>query len=322
MSQIFNINSYDHYLLMFSGGKDSTACFLCLLDLKVPKHKIELWHHLVDGKGKHLMDWECTEDYCRKFAAAFNVPIFFSWKDGGFEGEMLRQNNPTRPNYFETPDGILQSGGKGKPNTRLLFPQLSENLSVRWCSSYLKIDVGKTALINQLRFQGKRTLVLSGERAQESVARRNYAFFEADKSDNRNGKKNVRHVDRCRIIHDWREDEVWKIIQRYKVVVHPCYYLGYKRCSCKWCIFGSPDQMATSAYLSPTQLKTLVYYEKLFVKNIRPGIDLNSHIKKGVIYTPTLQYPQIARQAISRVYTGPIFTENWRLPAGACLVND
>ena len=43
--------------------------------------------------------------------------------------------------------------------------------SVRWCSAYLKIDVGAAALRGQARFEGKRTLFVTGERAEESAAR-------------------------------------------------------------------------------------------------------------------------------------------------------
>lgn len=88
--------TYDKYIVGFSGGKDSTACFLHLLESGVPKEKIELWHHCVDGKDETFMDWEITEDYCRKFAAAFGVPIYFSWRDGGFLKEMLLKMAVTR----------------------------------------------------------------------------------------------------------------------------------------------------------------------------------------------------------------------------------
>lgn len=36
---------YDAILVAFSGGKDSLACLLHLLDLGVDRSKIELWHH-------------------------------------------------------------------------------------------------------------------------------------------------------------------------------------------------------------------------------------------------------------------------------------
>lgn len=40
----FNIQDYDRYIVSFSGGKDSTATFLYLLDHGIPREKIELWH--------------------------------------------------------------------------------------------------------------------------------------------------------------------------------------------------------------------------------------------------------------------------------------
>jgi hypothetical protein len=51
MLSTFDIHIYDYYLVMFSGGKDSTARFLRLLGIGIPLHKIELWHQLIDGKG-------------------------------------------------------------------------------------------------------------------------------------------------------------------------------------------------------------------------------------------------------------------------------
>lgn len=80
-----DLTQYDKIIVAFSGGKDSTACFLHLIDQGVPTEKIELWHHDIDGRGPLFMDWESTPSYCRAFAKAFNVPIFFSWKEGGFE---------------------------------------------------------------------------------------------------------------------------------------------------------------------------------------------------------------------------------------------
>lgn len=164
--------NYDHYIVAFSGGKDSMACFLHLLDLGIPKEKIELWHHLVDGReGSTLMDWPVTEDYCRKVAKAFGVKIFFSWKTDGFEGEMLRNNSLTKPNKYEFEnDNIIEcglSGGvHGTPSTRQKFPQVSPDLRVRWCSAYLKIDVCTASINNQVRFNNTKTIILSGERAE------------------------------------------------------------------------------------------------------------------------------------------------------------
>ena len=142
------ILTYTYVIVAFSGGKDSIACVLHLLDLGVPRELIELWHHDVDGReGSSLMDWPCTADYCRKLAAAFGLRLSFSWKVGGFEREMLRKDQPTAPTAFENESGAVRfAGGDGPANTRMQFPQVSPDLSVRWCSAYLKIDVCAAAI--------------------------------------------------------------------------------------------------------------------------------------------------------------------------------
>jgi hypothetical protein len=56
-----DLSTYDRFVIAFSGGKDSIACFLHLLESGVQREKIELWHHDVDGReGNHFMDWPCT----------------------------------------------------------------------------------------------------------------------------------------------------------------------------------------------------------------------------------------------------------------------
>ena len=128
--------------MFFSGGKDSVACFLTLLEAGIPAHRIELHHHLVGGRGgPNIMDWPCTEAYCRRFAAAFGAPIYFSWKQGGFLGEFSRNESRTAPIIWESQDRSLRikGGDRGGFSTRGKFPQLTSNLSVRWCSSYLRL---------------------------------------------------------------------------------------------------------------------------------------------------------------------------------------
>ena len=93
-----DLASYDTIIVAFSGGKDSVACVLRLLELGVPRERIELWHHDVDGReGSDLMDWPVTRSYCRAFADALGLRIFYSWKVGGFEREMLRDGEHTQP---------------------------------------------------------------------------------------------------------------------------------------------------------------------------------------------------------------------------------
>lgn len=199
-----DLHSYDKYIVAFSGGKDSLASLLNLLKRGVDRSKIELWHHDIDGReGSTLMDWTCTRSYCEAFAKASNLPIYFSWREGGFEREMLRRDALTGGVYFETPDnGTVYKPSQNRPdyyNTRLKFPQVSADLSVRWCSAYLKIDVLAAAIRNQERFNGLKTLVVTGERGEESSARAKYKEFEPHRADLRDGK-NPRHIDHYRPI--------------------------------------------------------------------------------------------------------------------------
>lgn len=316
----FDLYSYDKYIISFSGGKDSTALLLYLLDNGVPRDRIELWHQEIDGRGRTLFDWEVTPDYCKKIGEAFGITVYYQWKVGGFEREMLRNNELTAPICFELPNGeIKQVGGvRGKQSTRLKFPQSSPDLRVRWCSAYLKIDVCSAALINQDRFQNIRTLVLSGERGEESKQRAKYAILEPDKADLRNGKKYFRHIDRYRPIRDWKESQIWEIMEKYRVRVHPCYFMGFGRCSCKFCVFGNQHQFASAACISQQQTADLIQFEKDFGCTLKRDTDLSTLIKNGTPYKSIT--PELALLATSYEYDRSIIIPEegtWMIPAGA-----
>jgi 3'-phosphoadenosine 5'-phosphosulfate sulfotransferase (PAPS reductase)/FAD synthetase len=312
-----DFKGYDKYIVTFSGGKDSTATFLHLLELGIPKEKIELWHQEIDGRGRHFFDWEVTTAYCRAFAVHFGVPIYFSWKEGGFYGEMMRDNAKTAPIVFEDENkNLIKVGGKdGKILSRKMFPQLSPDLSVRWCSSYLKIDVNGIAIRNQSRFSGIKTVVISGERGEESANRAQYAELEPDRADNRGGKYVDRYVDRIRSIKNWSEEEVWKIIERWKVRVHPAYYMGWGRVSCKWCIYGNKNQFASAYHLSPEQGDEIVALEKVFGKTIKRDRPLSQLIQEGKPYEAITE--ELKAVALSKEYPLSIVMDKWELPAGA-----
>jgi 3'-phosphoadenosine 5'-phosphosulfate sulfotransferase (PAPS reductase)/FAD synthetase len=311
---------YDYYLVAFSGGKDSIACFLALLEMGVPRDKIELMHQEVDGReeGRNFMDWPCTCAYVRAFAAAFGVQIYFSWREGGFKREMLRNNTPTAQTHFETPEGLRNAGGKsGKLGTRRMFPQVSADLSVRWCSSYLKIDVASIAIQNQPRFHNSRTLAISGERAQESSARAKYKVFEIDRTDARDGSLK-RHVDRCRLVHQWNEAEIWDIIARWRVNPHPAYRLGWGRLSCSCCLFGNSNQWASAKVVLPDYVQVIAGYEKEFGKTIDRDMSVLVKASLGKAY-PECSNAKLVAEARDEKWNGRIILNEgeWQLPAGA-----
>ncbi|MBI0538712.1 phosphoadenosine phosphosulfate reductase [Roseomonas sp. KE2513] len=314
-----DLRSYDHVVLFTSGGKDATACLLDLLDRGVDPTRIELHHHEVDGRGPAFMDWPVTGAYVAAQAAAFGLPLFRSWRAGGFEREMLRQDAPTAPILFETPQGVMRTGGAGLRNTRLLFPQTSADLSVRWCSAALKIGVGAASIAGQDRFLGRRTLVVTGERAQESAARARYATFEPHRTDTRDGSRRPRHVDHWRPVHGWDEGRVWDILQRHGVRPHPAYELGWSRLSCMACIFGSAAQWATIRLIAPALFERIAAYEERFGRTIQRARSIRALADLGRPYPVALARPDLVTLALSETWALPILglPSAWTLPAGA-----
>lgn len=53
------------------------------------------------------MDWHFMASYNQSLASALGLPLYFSWLEGGFEGEMLKQNAYSRPHKVETPNGLI-----------------------------------------------------------------------------------------------------------------------------------------------------------------------------------------------------------------------
>ena len=102
------LEQYDHILVSFSGGKDSFALVLDLLERGVPSERIQLWHQCVDGEAsvdQPFVDWPCTESYVKAVGQALGVRVLFQWRCGGFLGEMLKENACTRPVSRTSPLG-------------------------------------------------------------------------------------------------------------------------------------------------------------------------------------------------------------------------
>lgn len=320
----FNIRSYDFYLVAFSGGKDSLASVLSLLEQGVDPKKIELWHHDIDGREGQVADfkadWTCTPDYCRKVAEALGFPIYFSWRIGGFEGELLKENDKTKGVRFETPTGVQESGGKNSViGTRRLFPQVSANLQTRWCSGLLKIDVGRSAISGQKRFNDRRILFVTGERTEEGGDRSNYPTFEYHGT-HRPGNSKNRTVHHYRPVLNWDEEAVWAIIEKNLINPHPCYRLGWHRCSCETCIFGNCDQWASLKSVNPKKFEIVAGLEDSFEKTIdrsKARRSLRTWADEGAAYKSR---DTAAREAASKTtFDEPVILPEgtWTLPVGA-----
>jgi 3''-phosphoadenosine 5''-phosphosulfate sulfotransferase (PAPS reductase)/FAD synthetase and related enzymes len=241
--KLFPLDEYDKILVSTSGGKDSMAGLLYLLDQGVPKEKIELWHQAVDGKPGDSIpfaDWPVTENYVRVMGEALGIKVRFQWREGGFLGELMRENRMSLGVGFETDSGnIFLPTTQGSISTRRKFPAKCASLRTRWCSSNLKIEVFARALSNYPEFKGSlenplKILVFTGERREESAARSKYAETELHRCSTKS-----------RIVHHWRsvlnfsEEDVWALIEKWRIVPHPAYILGWSRTSC--CCLAADD---------------------------------------------------------------------------------
>jgi 3'-phosphoadenosine 5'-phosphosulfate sulfotransferase (PAPS reductase)/FAD synthetase len=314
---IRDLGWYDYFLVSFSGGKDSVALALSLLKNGVAKERIILMHQHVDGEpggDVPFMDWPCTESFCRAFAQAMGLRLLFQWRHGGFHRELLKSNAVIAPVSFEyLAGGIGTAGGiRGKVSTRQLFPQVTADLSKRWCSPSLKIDVAAMAINNEPAFRGKRLLFLSGERRQESAARSRYAEAEQHRTHTKS-----RHVDHWRMVIDYTEQQVWDIMREFHVMPHPAYRLGWGRVSCLACIFGQADQWASVLLIAPDLFARIAQYERAFGKTIHKGKSVVDLANKGTAY-PACHNRELVALAMDRNYpTHLALTDNWTLPPGA-----
>lgn len=313
-------------IIAFSGGKDSVAMVLyCLFVLGISKSRIELWHHEVDGMAENLFDWKCTPSYCRAFADAFGLKILFSYAKGGIKREIYRKDETIQPVYFqEEMDGpFIEVMPKDDPkyySTRYKFPAVSADLSSRWCSWIAKIGVMNKAINNMEKYKNANIVIMTGERRAESIARSKYQEIEPYRSFTK-----TRRAITWRPIIDWTDQQVWKIFEQHRIQPHPCYELGWSRCSCQLCIFSQKNTWAAINEISPEKvaaIKTIendidftLYSKKVKGKIVNEDIE-TAMVLQGVSFIPAAAKKRWLAEALG-MFSSPIIVEKWQLPAGA-----
>lgn len=177
LGSLFPLEDYDKIIIMFSGGKDSLACILHLLELGVPKNKLELWHHNIDGGSDRRMDWPVTQNYCQAIADYLGIKLRVSYREGGFWREVYRKgasggvffedngeikHTPMSEKQLQSEalrlllaDPDLSDDERERYEKQLVsigyrykFPAKGAATSGRWCSAYLKIMVAESILRN------------------------------------------------------------------------------------------------------------------------------------------------------------------------------
>lgn len=347
LEELLPLEMYDLIIVLISGGKDSIACYYKLMELGVPKAKIEFWHHDIDGgHPSRTMDWRCTANYIRSFAEAEQISLRVSWRKNGFFGELYRigaseliewvapetgeiYQCPPSKKYMECQklkvSAISEMENKlAEFGYRMKFPMKSGDLSRRWCSAYLKIMVADTVLRNMNSVaanltktrKDKKLLIVSGERRGGSVGRSKYNEIEIHRTNA--VSKHHRTVHQWRPVIDYSERDIWEVLKRHKVNPHPCYRAGWNRCSCAMCIFSTPRLFAGIRELYPKEYALLCQDEKILGFTLDNHCDLETYIGSAdsCVYHGD-------KEAIQSLLTGEFPVESvyvkgkWKYPAGA-----
>ncbi|MDD3049756.1 MAG: phosphoadenosine phosphosulfate reductase family protein [Candidatus Cloacimonetes bacterium] len=383
LPELLPLEEYDLVVILLSGGKDSVACYYKLLELGVPKEKMEFWHHDIDGGHPiRKMDWTCTQNYVKALSEAEGVPLRISYRINGFFGELYRlgASEPIEwiepgtgeikqcklsSNYLKCKELKEQSACEMEEQLkeygyRMKFPAKSGDLSKRWCSAYLKIVVADTVIRNldsldELEKLGKRhkfpaksgthqgrwcsgnlkaavqdsvtsnlektrtstkILVVSGERRGESVGRSKYNEMEIHRTNAQ--AKAHRTVHQWRPVIDYSEKDVWEVFKRHNVNPHPCYRIGWNRCSCSMCIFSTPTLFAGIKELFPVEYEALKKDEQTLGFTIDNKKDLDTFVgcAKSCVYHGD-------EKALHSILTGEFTTDDiyvkgkWMYPSGA-----
>jgi len=225
----------DHIIVSVSGGKDSAALMQYAVDT-YPADKLICVHAVID------IDWKETIDVVRAQCDHFGLPLVEVQavdKKGNKKGFIDQLKAPR----------IDRKTGDTK---EYMVPDMAN----RWCTSILKtgpIDKYARALRGNV-------LVLIGERAEESSQR---AKLEAWRPDIKNTLKDgSRNIVKFSPILEYKEREVWDIINSNGIPTHPCYSWGVSRASCAICIFSSPKEIAIAAERAPEIVKDYINAEE------------------------------------------------------------
>lgn len=236
MADPVDLASFDLILVNTSGGKDSALAAWYVTALA---EALGIKDRIVAVHATFAEEWEGTPELVQRQCAALGIPL-----------EIVSRK--------ESLLGYVERRGKWPSNKQ------------RYCTSDFKrapINKVITRLAPHLGHRKCRVLNVMGLRADESPARAKRNPVEVDL--NRSNSK--RDVITWLPIFRLSTPQVWALIKRLALEMHPAYAAGMPRLSCCFCIFAPKAALMKAGELNPGLLAKYVETEKKIGHTFRQG---------------------------------------------------
>jgi 3'-phosphoadenosine 5'-phosphosulfate sulfotransferase (PAPS reductase)/FAD synthetase len=238
--QITDAASYDHVVVMVSGGKDSAALMAYAVSTFRPDQLVAV-HAVID------IDHKETVDVVRAQCAHMGIRLV----------EVQAVNNKGQKKGFIS----MMLAPRKNRKTGQIGQQMFPSMDCRTCTSDIKV----APCDKFVRTLKGRVLVLLGERAEESPDR---AALDAWRPSEKLSVKG-REVIKCSPILNLSEQDVWAISDAFQIPRHPCYAQGFSRASCAICIFSSDKEIALAAKYQTPVVAAYVQMERQLEHSFR-----------------------------------------------------
>jgi len=241
------------FIINHSGGKDSQATYLrCTREFNIPDSQILVVHARIPDQ-----DWVGLEQHIHDTVHHDTKVVQAIYKDGSLKDFTSR----VEAKYASKPESPC-------------FPSRNQ----RWCTSELKTQPISKWIKSLDREHGHKLFVnVLGIRADESNERGNRCAFSMAQANYKKADLNAngRTVYEWYPIFDWTYAETMDYILECGEEPFWTYGEGVERCSCKFCIYSTTQDLKIGARLAPED------FDRMNEIEIRTGYAL-SFIHKGL----------------------------------------